>query len=220
MDGEIRGQDLYPEREEILHSVDIDRAPSSTEFKDERPGTILPPDRKPASHSPIEPNDPRAGVSQENNGPIELDVSPEVPALPRKTLKDSPPSSTRSQTTRARLAEPSQSSDGSTYIVFEAVKGSKIPDGLPFTISKKNNIFLAVLPSDSAPQARSFFEVGQSYFYLSSDKRLKTRPLGMFSSLAEAKQMYPGADKFAYTLSPYELLNIGNGPWVKETAAN
>jgi len=225
MEDEIVGRDLYPNRREVLRNEDIDRVSENTTFEDQAPSTIL---------APKEEN----GFQDLDDQVIELKVNPPLPAesgfgggraeTKKPGAKGAQSMGAQSPLAGAVLKETDSSraqaswSDlgaGHTFVVIKLIahKQEGPPaSGLPFSVSRANSLIGVVLPPDAGPQVKSFFHVGRGYAYHLDHDNLKLSPVGIFASQQEAEQFYPEIASNWYTLSPYEIMNLGQGPWFKE----
>lgn len=224
LEGEIFERDLHPERREVLRDEAIDKVSEGTTFDGQAPTTILAPKQEsepPQDADVIEfkvnpklPAGPSAGAGDERAAlrpPAnkargkETDASPPAP---RQEFQAAEPQSMKQSALR-------QAPDQPIFIVVKLLQGKTHPDNLPFTVSNQDLVAL-VLPSDSGPQVKEFFRVGQSYGYQLDQSELALSPVGVFGSEKEAESFFPEISSSWYTLSPYELMNLGFGPWFKK----
>lgn len=108
------------------------------------------------------------------------------------------------------------SSDEMRVVVFKITKGKAV-GSLPFSVGEKSRAFGIVVPPGTNALARGFFQAGEIYRYQVEGGEILCQPLAIFASLEEAKAYYPDLDNKWYTLSPYEIMNIGKSPWAKST---
>jgi hypothetical protein len=66
---------------------------------------------------------------------------------------------------------------------------------------------------DTPPSAQNFFEVGQQYSYQATGGDIAFTVEGVYEDAAAAMRLHKGLSSQWYTLSPYEIMNLGSGPW-------
>ena len=206
VDGTIEEFKIEPNRKDLLHSLEIDKVAEANPYEGPKPSTILPTTR---STSPGEA--------------VELNVAPKLPTIPEQKQESAP-------TTLPPLA-PRVGSDISekrqdelgTFIVLrvdtplDKETQQKLPFSIVHTDGAKGGDFVAItIPTESDPAAKGFFVVGKTYHYRVDGKEIDLSAQGVYSSGNEAKAILGGplvGGKTFYTLSPYELMNLGAGPW-------
>ncbi len=102
-----------------------------------------------------------------------------------------------------------------SYFVLELSKG--LPEGVwPDLFSKNNGGLVGVrLPQEVSSYAKKFFESGQKISYSFNGQEVPLEVIGAFKSLDEAEEYYPNLKSNWYSLPPQEILNLGQGPWIK-----
>ena len=202
MEIDIAANDVFPERSEILRNEHIDQVSESEIFTGRKPGTILAPAKKDLSASTTAADLAAADIAN-NNDVIELEISPDLPPEPAepKFLKKSMRGSYKPKAQH--------------YIVMELAEESKGNTSLPFISEGQSKLFGLIVPEESNAFAKGFFKVGSEYFYVSNGSKVAVTPVGIFPSEQEATAFYEGTPKSWYTLSPYEIMNIGKWPWVQ-----
>lgn len=203
----MKRNEVYPRREEVLDSMDIDRVTEPIAYEGEEPGTIKAPGAHVAS--------PGVSINANSDKPIELKVAPK---LPTPAMVTDNIDKEKDADKRARFNPESQNakqSKASRYVVLKT--GNKALEGLslPFKLSKEKGFLGIKLPAGSSATAAQFFAVGQGYSYQSADKLLRCRAVGVFTNSTEANELFPEIKNSWYTLSPFEVMNLGEGPWIK-----
>ncbi len=208
---QIIGQnDVYPDRSEVLHDFNINRVTEGSLYDGQKPTTIRPspklPQPKVDQEATVQPSadqpDAPAPASPEA---IELHVSaPEPQFIPQQSA----------HTRATRQA----ASVGPRYVVFR-VAGDEIDSAsLPFAVKSGDSNDAGqtvgiIVPPEADSSAHDFFRAGTSYSYTREGKNITLIPQGIFTSATEAAAFQPQIEDAWYTLSPYELLNLGRGPW-------
>ena len=94
----------------------------------------------------------------------------------------------------------------------------KEPTALPFSLSAGSTLSI-VIPKESLLSTKEFFQVGAKYSYLVGKVELPMQVLSR--SLSGGSQQGGsslGEDVYRaqlYRLSPYEIMNLGKGPWLR-----
>ncbi len=200
--GEMEIDEAYPTREEILQNPDIDKVAESEEYTGSKPSTI-----RPATKASIPSNSVASFNADSGNGAIELKVSPK---LPGEAASQAKPISQSAGT----LAGPARD----TFVVFQLHKPENKAAPVPFQLTP-DGTFGVVVPSEALASAHRFFGTGQNYAYQLEDNDYPVQAVGTFASSDEARRLYPGLSESWYTLSPYEIMNLGSGPWLKSSSA-
>lgn len=205
LQNEMEADEAYPNREEILQNEDIDRVAESAPYNGPKPSTIKPPSKAPAVSSSSAPSS--SFNAEAGEGAIELRVSPKLPgeaSAPRGSIAE----------TAGRINTPAHD----TFIVFQLNAARDKASAVPFQLSP-DGVFGVVIPSDALASAHHFFGAGQNYAYQLESNNYPVQAIGTFASSDEARQLYPGLSESWYTLSPYEIMNLGSGPWLKSSGA-
>lgn len=213
----LRSNEVRPFREDVLRSDKIDSVAEVTPFNSTDPGTIRPA-RKAASKKREQivvsntapkkslPNS-AANTAPAGAQPLELHVKPK---LPEPIFQHS---SGAGSVSGHKKTQPAQNLKGSRFIVFK-LSEPEAASALPFAGSDSSSIVGIVIPEGSNSQAKRFFKVGQGYRYKTDISSAPLQPLGVFMSRAEAASMHPELKNW-YTLSPFEIMNLGRGPWIQ-----
>lgn len=184
------------------------------------------PARKPAAVE--EDDEEQAGAEiEEDEDPdaLDLEASPELPTAPSAAPANSEAQifeqvDVESQRAALRRNEAPgqaerQAGSNARYVVMQIKPGTKIPGNIPFTVNKDRLVFGVIVPESSANDAKRFFEPGNFYSYHTNGQALTVRPLGSFNNEEEALGLYPDIGSDWYTLSPHEVMNLGDAPWTK-----
>ena len=209
MVADIVGRDIYPRRDEVLDNPDLDRVTQRSDYTGPKPTTIRP---APAQGAPAQ--GATAPKAQGAEAPIQLKVSPRVPGTaPRAALPPpaAEPAAAKGNERTAALPQrgPAQ------LVVLKLTDPAALPSNVPFSVDSPQGLIALALPTEPKAPARAFFRVGERYGYRVDGKALEVQPVGIFESEREVAEFYPGLKAPWYVLSPYEIMNIGSGPWVK-----
>jgi Flp pilus assembly secretin CpaC len=232
---DINAQEIYPDRSEVLHSKSIDKVSEANSYDGPMPSTIFEPQH--AKEEPVAPKAeerseaaalPHAQVEQSEGEVLEFKVEPKfAPHEEPKGHLD--PAAAPGFVAGAAKTE-TLSTSSPKFIVLRVLGSQEELARLPFAgsvsttekgKSAQHEAFAAVtIPADSGAKASEYFKVGTRRHYLlggseeAAGSEITLIPVGVFSSEAEAKSFYPDlASRGWYTLSPYEMLSIGDGPW-------
>lgn len=185
---------VSPSREEILGSSSIDRVTEITSEEFEKHGTILPPagNQAPVIAKKRAVSAPAPG--RLGDAPIEIDVSPELPASSQGSIEQR---------------------HGGRYVVMKIVKRGDKGTKLPFKETSKG--FIGVhIPEGSAPAAMSFFQIGGRYTYNLEGREVEVEPVEVHPTPTAATSAHGLTKAMWYELSPYEMMNLGGGPWTRK----
>lgn len=102
-----------------------------------------------------------------------------------------------------------------TYLIFELTED--LSEGIwPEVFAEVEESLLAVrLPKDVNSSVKNFFQAGRMYHYKFNNSEISLQVVGVFEDLNEAEKYYPALKDKWYTLSSYEILNLGRGPWLQ-----
>lgn len=98
-------------------------------------------------------------------------------------------------------------------VVLELSKSDPIPDSVPFFVEGSKRLVGLSLPAEVIPEAKTFFQAGNRYTYAVDNKELSLQVLGTFGNPEEAAELFPELKGHWYTLSPYEIMKLGDAPW-------
>lgn len=202
LENDIRNFDTYPSRDEVLHNPNLDRVTEREHFKGQKPGTIRPPQRVAESSKQVESSHT---LNTDSEGVIELKVAPK---LPQEAPKAEGFSALESG---AAVAAPTSAG---LFVVFESSTADTNQSNLPFSFDQSGTHFGVEVPAESSAAVRDFFKIGSRYRYQAGKQSISAKPVARFATREEAASMFAGR---WYTLSPYEIMNLGSGPW---SAAN
>ncbi|MCO6431870.1 MAG: type II secretion system secretin GspD [Deltaproteobacteria bacterium] len=225
MEDVIFREDTYPNRREILRSPAIDEVTESIISKENPPGTIIPPKKPHVPAAAAAPLEKSSTLRTDSEGAIELKVSPELPASaapPSSEPQESEeisltigPESEFRASFSSDLPEQSRFQESAKVVVMELENNSQVPSNLPFKVLEDQGVFVLMIPPDSNAYSRGFFQMGEKYKYAVDNNEVVFSPLAVLSSAAELQANFPGLADKLYTLSPYEIMNIGMAPWSK-----
>lgn len=202
MEREMDQEDSQPRREEILQNPDIDRVAESASYNGPTPGTITGTSKVDAERKAA--NLTGRSIDVGDGGAIELSMSPRLP-------NEQKPGSSNSAATSDTAA---RTATHDSFIVLQMKAANDAAGAVPFSLSS-DGAFGIVVPADAMRTAHQFFGAGQVYSYELQGGSYPVQAIGTFASSDEARQLFPNLSDNWYTLSPYEIMNLGNGPWVK-----
>ncbi len=204
---DIKDREIWPNREEVLENQDMNRVAEARQAEHKDLGTILPPEKLTDKAVGEELNsEVQSGTSPTSNqngaklDEIQLAVSPKFP-----DFGDSPKGSLASRIPKTNQHD---------LFVLAKLTG-KMPSNpdLPFELAPSDPIIALNLPAEASFDP-SFFKSGEALSYrIDDDRSLSFRILGIFPNLAEAQTFKGDSVLKSYTLSPYEIMNLGQGPW-------
>jgi general secretion pathway protein D len=218
MEDVIASYQVEPRRGNVLRNDRIDSVAETSDYSGPKPGTIRP--AKKAASRTAQPSTNDGAVVLDGSRDGVLDLGSE-PALPKQDTSASDTSddiiidgSADSATMASLNQEPVKAAAaGDQFLVLELVNRSDASKEIPFLLGNKSQIVGIILPRESSDNARTFFKAGNQYTYSWNNERIVTRVIGAFSSIPEAHGYYPNLPDSWYTLSPYEIMNLGKGPW-------
>lgn len=202
LEGDIRAFDTYPSRDEVLHSPNLDHVTEREHFKGAKPGTILPPTKL---EQPQEIESSHS-LNTDSEGVIEMRVAPKLPPAEADSPNKPSEFSALEDGKRVALAP----SNSGMFIVFEAKGDTSKAENLPFSFAQGGSRFGVEVPAESGLNVREFFKIGSRYRYQTGSQSIEVQPVARFASSSEAESLYSGR---WYTLSPYEIMNLGKAPW-------
>ncbi len=210
LDRALKSSNVYPPRDELLFSEDIDKVTEISPYTGKKPSTIRAP-RKPLAVAPSPLSPDKQTQSSSNDEVIELHIQPKfaTPAAPGGNKDVTPPkasfSAKNSHHTQAKQEQ---------YVILELLTSPDSNLSLPFFSQQgKKGLAGIKLPKGSSAQAKQFFQSGAQYIYSTGGKETPLRTLGVFADLQEAEDLFPEFEERWHTLSPHEIMNIGKGPW-------
>lgn len=225
MEDVIANYDVDPRREAVLENDRMDKVAESVPYEGPKPGTILPPQKyidqstakasKPKKESSVVVDDPgrktldldQQATTTSSNGKqkiLDLDSLPSS-SSPRSSLKES-----AVQKSAAALSQ-------GTFAIVELVRKGDAKKDLPFLAKGSHGYGGLILTADSSEQARHFFAPRQEYVYSWNNQSIPVRIRSIYPSKEAAQLDYPRLSAW-YSLSPYEIMNLGKGPWSRKGA--
>jgi general secretion pathway protein D len=215
----IAAYDVNPARKEVLENDRIDKVAESIPYEGPKPGTILPPQKY------TEGTMGKAGRAQKekhvivddpSRGTLDLDA-PDGQGKSDVLDLDSLPSSTspRSSLKGSSVAAAGKSQTRGTYVVVELARKEDAKKDLPFLAKGSHGVGGLMIPAESSEQAQKFFAPRGDYVYSWNNQSIPVRIRSAYSSQEAAQLDYPRLASW-YSLSPYEIMNLGKGPWAKK----
>ncbi|RIL11713.1 MAG: hypothetical protein DCC75_01810 [Proteobacteria bacterium] len=225
IENEITARELYPSRDEFLRNPDIDSVVTEEYFEGQIPSTMTAPrfgadSRGDSPGSLVEA--PSTFQPGGDDGVMEFTVKPKFSAGSAEHLgAQQPDVATALQASnldsgRARLSSPLPAgSQRGALVVLRLTGSSSNSASLPFSITSKNGLASIFIPEGSGASASGFFRTGQSVGYAVDDAVLNFEVAGVFTSIEEASKLFEGLGQDWHTLSPYEIMSLGEGPWIR-----
>ena len=214
-------------------------------YTGEKPGTIRPPKRAATRKSAAVTEDGTIVLDGSSAGVLDLAPSgagegrTEEDAMPLdlSEQKDAPKAENVADTEELGFTEiteplaasqqlgaqqPSKSvkgespvTSGAQYLVLKLTNKSDAQKELPFLLGNSSQVVGIVIPPESAQEAKRFFQSDSGYNYTWAGQDIPVKVVGAYSSIPEAHKVHPGMSGGWYTLSPYEIMNLGRGPWTR-----
>jgi len=197
MEEHIASHKLFPSREDILRGHNIDKVSEAEAFEGALPSTIT----APAHADQVAERAATPG----NAEVMEFDVSPKLPTV-------------TGEAPRARLADRSVTGreTGDRFVVLELNAAPKgLIERLPFPMTAGQKTVGVQLPRESEYLTSTFFRAGAQIRYQVEGGEVILTPVGVFTTPELAKASHPEVASSWYTLSPYEIMNLGSGPWLR-----
>lgn len=207
MEDVIAFEESYPARQNVLRNPGIDNVAEINRDEHPTPSTILPPNKS----KDAELHTTKEFLS-DSDGVIELRIAPKLPPVGGAVENTGETQSSHELGEDARAA-PRHLADN--YFVMSVVNYKSMPENLPFKANAKRPYFGIIIPAESAISARNYFKIGEMYKYRTQGQELEIVPTDLFSSADEAHSIYADIGDDWYTLSPHEIMNLGQGPWYR-----
>lgn len=220
MEDVIASYEIDPAREAVLENDRIDKVAESVPYEGPKPGTILPPQKytnEVAGKTAKAPKEVHTIVDDPRNGPLDLDAAAHGKPQPGVLDLDSLPSSSspRSSLKTSAVQKNTAPASQGIFVVVELVRKEDAKKDLPFLAKGSHGIGGLMITADSSDQVRSFFAPRQEYVYSWNNQGIPVRIRSAYPSQAAAQLDYPRLGAW-YSLSPYEIMNLGKGPWSKK----
>ena len=217
----IAAYDVNPSRKEVLENQRIDKVAESIPYEGPKPGTILPPQKYTegmANKTVKAPKEKHVIVDDPSRGTLDLDAANgqgrndvlDLDALPSS-------SSPRSSLKPGAVKSAASAQSAGTFVVVELARKEDAKKNLPFLVKGSHGIGGLMIPAESSEQARKFFAPRGDYVYLWNNQSIPVRIRSAYPSQEAAQLDYPRLGSW-YSLSPYEIMNLGKGPWAKKGA--
>lgn len=221
----IVSYDVAPRRVSVLENSHIDEVAETIPYEGIPPGTALAPEKmiKSARSNPerVEHSDTLV-LDGSKAGIISLDA----PKLPEQTSKNdsgvldlnalAANQDSRGSLKATTIRPETPSSPDGTYVTLELLDKADYVKDLPFLAGAQSKVAGVFLPSESSSKARGFFKVGKTYFYVWNNERIRVR----VKSVDAHPPLRGGGiaqPKSWHTLSPYEIMNLGQATWLHGT---
>ncbi|MBX7137282.1 MAG: type II secretion system secretin GspD [Oligoflexia bacterium] len=205
LENEMEEEDMWPRRKEVLHNPNIDKVAERNSTVSKSMGTILAPDKREVEGN-ISSGSNNESSEDTHEGVLDLKVAPKLPDFPA-----------------ANAEEPLKGAalkleKGDRFVVLKAAALPATGVDLPFELSPKQRLIALHIPVESAGLAGDFFRAGADYQYQinagNKPALLGFSSQAVVSNIQEARSFFDGDDESFYELSPYELFNLGKGPWL------
>jgi hypothetical protein len=232
MEDVIASYEVRPSRSTVLEHPRIDSIAESNPYEGPAPGTILAPERKNNASAAMDtarktaPPPPSADetiiLDGSKEGVLDLEVKPSLPReddlaleleLSDKALSEQP-RAMASLSEKSLVTGTTATTD--SFIVVELVDSTGSSGELPFLLGNQGTTAGIILPRDSSLEAKKFFHAGDVYTYSWNDQRVRVRTRALYPSIQAAQASNSDLPAAWYTLSPYEIMNLGRGPWLRE----
>lgn len=207
---EIELDGVQPTREEILKNIDMNRVSESGGTPEGRePSTMFAPSLSKGEAASVTAPDvvvpsPTSGSSassapwgsaaakdRAHSAPLEFKVAPKLPSLEHAAAVDS-----------------------DHFILFKA--NGTVPVNAPFAQQVEKALLGVVVPAGSNGASMEFFRSGKNYRYVTPDSELSLAVVAVAPSLEELLRAHSEVPQSWYTLSPFEVMSLGRGPWRKK----
>jgi general secretion pathway protein D len=208
MEDAIAREDSYPRHEDVLRSEDIDKTTEATLDTETNPGTIT----APKNHKKISPIVTSKELKTDSEGVIELKVAPKLP----ESNPVEQNGNDEDEGPRASLNLESMPQENEKIVIMQIKSNKKIPENLPFELADDKTNFVVSFPGNSNAYSKGFFQLGEKYSYSTDGEELLFEPAAILTSRKELASYYPELSDKLYTLSPYEIMNVGIAPWAKK----
>lgn len=198
MDYTINRNELVPPRNELLHNPDLDSVIEADPYDGDSPTTILPAEREQRASlsrsSSVIDTPAMEQESREEQEVLEYTIEP-------RFQPESKPASV------------SKRDVGAKYVILRITEDAPQSLSLPFQHATTDALVRLFIPGSSASKALPFFSAGSRYRYGSAEESATLQVEGVFSDPQEVTALYPDAVGSWYSLSPFEIMNLGKGPW-------
>jgi hypothetical protein len=213
LDDLMKSNQIEPWRDDVLHSEKIDAVSEVEMYEGEKPTTIRPATRKKLRQNDESQGDMQHSAPSDSEETIELRVTPKLPEMSQtlETSKGTPMAMAKLQAPKRKAGR---------FVILELGdlnEAAQLPFGAGAAAEDGSIIFGLEVPEGSLKSAEEFFAEGGTYSYKSGDDSAALKALGTFASMNEAQEQYPGLSSDGWhTLSPFEIMNLGKGPWSKQ----
>lgn len=219
----ILNYDVAPRRGQLLDSEKIDEVAETAPYEGPKPGTALAPEKmaKAARSNPERVQEKGTIVLDgSKDGTLNLELSPSLPDSGNGEVLDFGTIGGGSQEPHAALKSTSiqpaaPSTPPGTYVVLELMNKGDFVKDLPFLDGARSKVAGIYLPEDTAKAAKGFFKAGQAYSFRWNGQNIPLKAREVQGAAPARSSGGNPLPKSWHTLSPYEIMNLGNGPWIK-----
>ncbi|RMD86385.1 MAG: type II secretion system protein GspD [Candidatus Dadabacteria bacterium] len=188
----IEENGIEPDRKELLDNFAIDTV-AEPKMSDIKPGTIIPPRQKREDSLPATPSTTNKSGDKGTQAPLKVTVSPSLPPISDK-------------------GDVSANMGLARFYLFKAANKAEAKA----LVKGASNSLVGVELPQSTPQAvLRFFQPGQGYIYKVGNKNLQLKCIGVYPSRESAETRTGIPSTQWRILSPYEIMNLGKGPWYR-----
>ena len=219
LESEIKTLGMYPSRDEVLNDMRMDRVTEPKVYEGEKPTTIRGPGLE-ANGGEHLPPDGQTSLTPPSGEVLEFHVSPQFPGSPDSAALNGHADEVHGRV-RAGVIEPGTAVNSpnrsALYVVLQGTVPTTMKNALPFALSTDSTIGI-VIPPGTSSEAKSAFSAGKSLAYQVDGQDIPFQVISVFSNKSEADSFHhpEGTENSQdwYTLSPYEIMNLGQGPWI------
>lgn len=219
----IMNYDVAPRRGALLDSESIDQVAEVAPYEGPKPGTALAPQKMVKSA--------RAGAARvEREGTIILDGSKEgtlnLEFDPKVTTSASeedsvlnldalPAKGPQASLRGSAFGQQEHPAPAGAYIILDLVRKEDYVKDLPFLGGAHSRTAGLFLPQSSSAAAQGFFKRGQLYSYRWNNETITVKVRDVRDSAPAHRAGSAPLPKSWHSLSPYEIMNLGKGPWTR-----
>ena len=219
----IAAYDVAPRRRDLLEDPHIDEVAETAPYEGPKPGTVLAPERMAKSarnnRERVQPADSTTIVLDgSKDGVIQLETTtPTKKESEVIDLNSLPTSSEPHGALKSSAIEPeAHALPQGTYVLLELTNKADYVKDLPFLEGARAKTAGLFLPHDSSSRAKAFFKAGQTYSYIWNGQRIQVKIKSVVHG-TPARGGGSAQPKSWHSLSPYEIMNLGNATWLQGT---
>jgi general secretion pathway protein D len=212
---------IQPTRGEVLNSPSLDNVAEASVIKGPKPTTITPPAERTQPKIPDMFDEKTISIRSSPPAPVLEELPPQK--IQKETSETSVLESISNEAGypsakhRANISELTtarQFNPGTTFIILRGLSDGASFEKLPFNYQKGSLTTLTASP-ERAQIARSFFKTGNKVGYRLGTETLDMEVVGVTDQIEELQQISSGSSLNWRSLTPHEIINLGNQPWVK-----